>query len=398
MPLLPLDNPVQSYAWGSRSVIADLLGKPSPSDQPQAELWMGAHPLAPSRIAGDGSLLQRIQTDPVGMLGAEPSRRFGERLPFLLKVLAAETPLSLQAHPSKAQAERGYASEERAGVPRDAPQRNYKDDNHKPELICAVTSFDALCGFRDVRRTLELLRALQADELAPLIETLARDPGPKGLHTAFSTLMTAPRTEVAALVDATVRAARKIADDDAGAFVAEYRWAVRLSELYPGDPGVVTALWLNLVRLEPGQALYLPAGNLHAYLKGAGMEIMANSDNVLRGGLTPKHVDVPELLRIVDFTDGRLEPLSPEPRAATEAVYRTPAPEFELSRIELGATRTFTASDRRGPEILLCTSGSAQLPDGSELARGRSIFVTASEGAYTLRGEAILFRAALGAR
>jgi mannose-6-phosphate isomerase len=331
------------------------------------------------------------------MIGAGPHRRFGARLPFLLKVLAAETPLSLQAHPSKAQAEAGYAAEERAGVPRNAPDRNYKDDNHKPELLCALTPFDALCGFRNVQETLELLRSLQAPELSRWIDALETDAGPAGVHAAFSMLMTSPRDEVAAIVDATVRAARRIVDA-AGPFADECRWAIRLSQLYPGDPGVVSALLLNLVRLEPGQALFLPAGNLHAYLKGAGIEIMANSDNVLRGGLTPKHVDVPELLRVLDFDAHPIEPLSAEQRTTTEAVYLTPAAEFELSRIELGATATFTATERRGPEILLCTSGCAKLSDGSELSRGSSVFVTASEGEYVLAGPAIVFRSALGAQ
>src|SRR5262245_18005742 len=149
MPILSLENPIQPYAWGSRSIIAELLGKPSPSERPEAELWMKAHPLAPSRVDEDGSLLDRLQTNPDAMLGTYVRERFGARLPFLLKVLAAETPLSLQAHPSKAQAEAGFAAEERAGIVRDAPERNYKDDNHKPELICALTPFDALCGFRE---------------------------------------------------------------------------------------------------------------------------------------------------------------------------------------------------------------------------------------------------------
>lgn len=397
MPLFTLDNPIQQYAWGSRTVIAELLGNPSPSEAPQAELWMGAHPLAPSRIARDGtSLLAEIQADPRATLGAELGRRFGARLPFLLKVLAAETPLSLQAHPSKAQAEAGYAAEEQAGVPRSSSHRNYKDDNHKPELICALTPFDALCGFRPARATLDLLLALEIGALRPLIDALARDTGAHGLRVAFSTLMSTPRSEVASTVDAVVRAARRVAAAS-GAFSAECAWAVRLGDLYPGDPGVVSALFLNLFRLEPGQALYLPAGNLHAYLHGAGVEIMANSDNVLRGGLTPKHVDVSELLRVLDFEDRPRHPLTAERVSDVEAVYPTDAPEFRLSRVELDGRATFRATDRRGPEILVCTRGTATLPYGAELARGRSVFVTASETAYDIAGDATLYRATVGA-
>jgi mannose-6-phosphate isomerase len=397
MPILKLDNPIQPYAWGSRTVIAELLGRPTPSKQPEAELWMGAHPVAPSRVAGttDGrsrSLIDVIQADPSDAIGDEAARRFGVRLPFLLKVLAAETPLSLQAHPSKAQAEAGYAAEERAGVPRDAPNRNYKDDNHKPELICALTPFDALCGFRPARVTLELMRSLAVRELEPFIELLRIDPGPGGLRAAFSKLMSAPRADVVAVVEATTRAA-SVHANMGGPFSAECGWAGKLAALYPGDPGIVSALMLNLVRLEPGQALYLPAGNLHAYLHGAGIEIMANSDNVLRGGLTPKHVDVPELLRVLDFGDPAVEPLTAEESDAGEAIYRTPAREFQLSRIELDDA--FRARDRRGPEILLCTRGSASV-SGARLDRGAAAFVTASEGAYELSGNATLFRATLG--
>lgn len=396
MPLYKLVNTVQRYAWGSRTVIAELLGRASPSEGPEAELWMGAHPLAPSRIAGAGAtLLDLIAADPKVVIGDATARRFGTRLPFLLKVLAAETPLSLQAHPSKAQAESGFAAEEQAGVPRDAASRNYKDDNHKPELICALTPFDALCGFRPARATLELLSRLDVSELAPVIGVLAADPTSAGLCNAFSGLMRAERGTVAKIVEATVAGAEHHAETG-GRFAEECRWAVRLAELYPGDPGVVSALMLNLVRLEPGQALYLPAGNLHAYLHGAGIEIMANSDNVLRGGLTPKHVDVPELLRVLDFTDRAVTPLEPEAVSSVESVYRTSASEFCLSRLAVGAGTRFVADDRRGPEILLCVDGRAKIDDVA-LERGESMFVTASESSYEIVGEATLFRATIGA-
>ncbi|MFL5319851.1 MAG: mannose-6-phosphate isomerase, class I, partial [Myxococcaceae bacterium] len=323
-----LENTIQPYAWGSRTAIADLLGLPSPSEAPQAELWMGAHPGAPSKVRGGVLLSHVIEREAAEVLGAESRAQFGDKLPFLLKVLAAAEPLSLQAHPSIADAQKGFDDEEQRGVPITAPHRSYKDRNHKPELLCALTPFDALYGFRDVAQTLKLLRSLAVPELNWAVETLTREPNGNGLRVVFERLLTMGE-ERGAAVEATVNAC--VRHD--GPFKSECSWVERISKLYPGDPGLIVVLLLNLVRLEPGQAIYLPAGNLHAYLDGVGVEIMASSDNVLRGGLTKKHVDVRELLRVLDFN--AIPPTALQPRkVGAEDVYDTPAPEFRLSRVD----------------------------------------------------------------
>jgi mannose-6-phosphate isomerase len=395
--MYPLENKIQPYAWGSRTAIADLLGAPSPSPLPQAELWMGAHPSAPSlaRVAGElvplGDVVARA---PEAELGPEVTRAFGTRLPFLVKVLAAETPLSLQAHPTIAQAEAGFAADDAQGIPRDAPNRNYRDRNHKPELICALSPFEALCGFRDIGRTLELLDALRIAPLEPLLGPLRSSRTPEVLRALFLALMQSAKSARRDLVGATLAACA-----NSGPFPNERRWALRLSELYPGDIGVVTMLLLNRVRLEPGGAIFLPAGNLHAYLGGVGVEIMASSDNVLRGGLTPKHIDVPELAKILNFNPGPVPAVTPEQSGVCHT-YRTEAREFELSRIDLRSQSSFCADDRRGPEILLVTEGELAVEPArgatAALARGRSAFVSASDGAYVLRGRGQAYRATVG--
>jgi mannose-6-phosphate isomerase len=392
-----LENTIQAYAWGSHSALAQLRSESQPTTTPEAELWMGAHPLAPSRVAATGqSLPDLIAKAPERQLGAEVSRQYGAKLPFLLKVLAAATPLSLQAHPSIEQARQGFAADEAAAIPLDAPNRNYKDQNHKPELLCALGEFWALCGFREVAPTLELLDQLGVTELAPYRQTLAAEPNERGIAKVFSALMQAAPALRQALARATTEACRARAPSSAR-FAAELGWAARMGELYPGDVGVVSALLLNLIRLDSGEAIYLPAGNLHAYLGGTGVELMASSDNVLRGGLTPKHVNVPELLRVLDFRPLRVEPLRPVTNGArgAEHAYATPAREFRLSYFDL-ANASVTL-DVDGPEIWLVTQGAFELTATQDsvvrLAQARSAFVSASTGALTVRGSGRIFRA-----
>jgi mannose-6-phosphate isomerase len=367
-----LENPIQPYAWGSTTALPTLLNR-RPTGKPQAELWLGAHPSAPSSKAGNGqSLLAHIAAAPALALGPQSVERFGPTLPFLLKVLAAGHPLSLQAHPSLEQARAGFAREEAAGVPRDAARRNYRDANHKPELICAHSRFHALCGFRRLDQSVALLASLGLDT------TLLASGG---LRAYFAWLMTTPQR--AQLARAAVEAARRHPSP-------ECAWAVKLGELYPDDPGVIGALLLNLVTLEPGQALHLPAGNLHAYLEGVGVEVMANSDNVLRGGLTAKHVDVAELLEVLDFTDGPVRVLEPP-----DGVYRTPTPDFELTRLTGPAT-----VGRRGADVVLVTSGQFTVAAGAQaltLTQGQSVFIDASQGpTLTFTGAGLAFRATVG--
>ncbi len=399
-----LDCTVMPYAWGSRSAIAELTGRTAPSPGPEAELWMGAHPVAPSKITRGSaarSLADVITDAPRAELGAASVQAFGPRLPFLLKVLAAAEPLSLQAHPHEEQARAGFAAEDARGIPRDAEARNYRDPSHKPELLCALTPVDALCGFRRVADTLRLFDELAVPELERVLAPLRAAPDEAGLAATFRAIMTLPKAEGAALVAATAAACKASASSGSSVFTTEHRWAVRLDQLYPGDVGVVSALLLNLLHLEPGEAIYLAAGNLHAYLDGVGVEIMASSDNVLRGGLTKKHVDVTELMRVLDFTDGPVAALRPERVDDHERVFLTPAREFRLSVLDVTSGNIVTRGVE-GPEILLCTDGEAVLApaDGTPdrvLGKGCSAFVPAETGRYDLRagsgGHASLYRA-----
>jgi mannose-6-phosphate isomerase len=380
--VLRLINPVQPYAWGSPTAIPALLGQP-PTGAPQAELWVGAHPSAPSQVVGDGGLDAVIAAAPGRLLGESVVARLGPRLPFLLKVLAAAQPLSLQAHPSLAQAQAAFQREEAAGVARTAAHRNYKDANHKPELLCALGPFHALCGFRRLADSVALFEGLGLELAAQLTS--------EGLAATFAHVMTRPESERRALAETVARACEM---RPPRGFENECAWGVRLAKQYPGDVGLVGALLLNLVTLREGEALYLPAGNLHAYLEGTGIELMANSDNVLRGGLTPKHVDVPELLSVLSFADGPAEVLKPV--GSPEAIYETPAPEFRLSRVDVAGPLELP---RRGPELWLVTQGDVELSCGGEvldLAQGESVFLGADEGALVLDGKGRAFRATVG--
>ena len=435
-----LRNPVRAYAWGSRTAIASLLGRPVPAPHPEAELWIGAHPTDPSVLLGDPerSLLAAVEQDPDGQLGRACVQRFGPRLPFLLKVLAADEPLSMQAHPSARLAREGFAREQAKGIPLDAPQRNYKDPDHKPELVCALTEFHALAGFRAVPGALELLHALNVRQLAAYVELLNAQPDADGLRALFTTWITLPQPALAELMPYLLAACVEHIKGR-GPFARECRTVLQLAEPYPTDAGVMTSLLLNHVVLSPGEAIYLPPGNLHAYLHGTAVEIQANSDNVLRGGLTPKHVDVPELLRVLDFAAGDIPVLrgeyGGEPGAAREVGYPTPTPEFRLSRLDWAAGDTEPAEldghtghrdpgrrhhgrrdhrhhdprrrdhghRDRGPQVLLSVAGTAVLEtaDGRklELPRGAAAWVAATDPPVTVRGtgdDCRVFRATTG--
>jgi mannose-6-phosphate isomerase len=390
-----LECTMMPYAWGSRTAMAELMGRPSPSSAPEAELWMGAHPMAPSLLSRDGekkALPDVIAAAATSELGAEVEASYGPRLPFLMKLLAAGQPLSLQAHPDAEQAKRGFEEEERRGIPRDAANRSYKDASHKPELLCALVPVEALCGFRRVSETLRLFDDLAVRELEPMLTPLRNAPGPEGLRQLFATLMTMSKDAGARVVAATVNACQKALVAGNARFQREYTWATKLAALYPGDVGVVSALLSNLVQLAPDEALYLGAGNLHAYLSGFGVEVMASSDNVLRGGLTKKHVDVPELMRVLDFEDGPVQPIRARALDAHEHVWDTPAREFRLSRIDLDAGGDAVTRRSRGPEIVLCTRGTVVIApaDGSApvvLAPGASAFVPAATGDYAVQAQ-----------
>jgi mannose-6-phosphate isomerase len=376
-----LDNTIRPYAWGSPTAIPKLLGV-EPSGEPQAEMWMGAHPGAPSRTAR-GTLVEVVDANPKAELGEAAVARFGPRLPFLLKILAAGAPLSLQVHPNLEQAREGYEDEERRGIPVDAPDRNYKDANHKPELICALTEFDGLCGFRAPERAAELLDGLGVNSLKPYVDLLRAHPEDAALREVLTAILTADREEMAHTVAEATAACTRL-----GGGYAPY---ADIAHHYPGDPGVIAAMLLNHVRLQPGEALFLGAGIPHAYLNGLGVEIMANSDNVLRCGLTPKHVDVPELLRIVRFEAGDAGVLRPEAAPDGEEVYETPIDEFRLSRYVLPEGTAAHDLTLPTPQILLCTAGTVRVGE-YDLTPGQSVFVPAGEKAE-MSGAGTLFRA-----
>ncbi|MFD4743544.1 mannose-6-phosphate isomerase, class I [Streptomyces virginiae] len=378
-----LTNTIRPYAWGSTTALPTLLGV-EPTGEPQAEMWMGAHPGAPSRIdrgAGERALSDVIADDPEGELGAATVAKFGPRLPFLFKILAAGAPLSLQVHPDLVQARAGFEDEERRGVPIDADHRNYKDPNHKPEMICALTAFDGLCGFRPPLEAAELLAGLDVDSLKPYVDLLRAHPEEAALREMLTAVLTADRAEMAHTLHEVAAAVTRLG--------GRYTPYATLVHHFPGDPGVIAAMLLNHVRLQPGEAMFLGAGVPHAYIDGLGVELLANSDNVLRAGLTPKHVDVPELLKIAKFEPGDPNLLRPEGDA--EEVYETPIDEFRLSRFLLAPGGAPQVLADGAPQILLCTAGS---PQAGELALrpGESVFVPAGEK-IELSGSGTIFRA-----
>jgi mannose-6-phosphate isomerase len=393
-----LKNTIQNYAWGSLTAIPELLGKQKPSLEPQAELWMGAHPKAPSLVNWEGKwqpLTELIATFPQEILGDNVARAFDGKLPYLFKVLAAARPLSIQAHPSLNQAREGFEKEVARGIAMDAPIRNYKDGNHKPECICALSPFWALSGFRNISDILALMRKNCPLGLSRELERLKKQPDSLGLKAFFTSLMNldAPRKKQV------VAEAVHNADQYSGQNLA-FSWMTRLADEYPDDIGIFGPLLLNLVKLNPGEALFLPAGELHAYLEGVGLELMANSDNVLRGGLTPKHVDVPELLKVLNFKTRPIKILKAENKIKNERNYASEAEEFVLSVISVSANNPYQSSAPRSVEIMLCTEGAASIKDsGSQeiinIKKGDSIIAPAAVIGYTISGKALIYKAAV---
>lgn len=403
--IYPLRNPIREYAWGSRTAIPELLGRP-PSDAPQAELWLGAHPSAPSQLEdapGVWRPLDRWISDPgraghgaldsrEAVLGPKVAARW-RNLPFLLKVLAAARPLSIQAHPDAEQARRGFAEEEAAGVPRDAPERNYPDDRHKPELIYALTPFTVLRGFREPTEAKRRFERVGLGKL-PFVATLDARAAEEGLQTLLRSLLAAPADEAERWVETALGEI-----DQRGADDETESWLPRLAEEYGPDRGVLGPLFLHVFRLEPGEALFTGAGVLHAYLGGLGVEVMAGSDNVLRGGLTAKHVDPAELARVVRYEvqpPARTEGVTVVSGVGSAVRFDTPADDFRLALLRPEGGAVDVAG---GVQILLCTEGSGEILVGGDVLafqRGDSFFVPHATGPYRLRGEAAVFRASVG--
>lgn len=392
-------NTPRPYAWGSGSAIAELLGR-DPSGQPEAELWLGAHAGSPSvivdpaAVGGAATLAEWIAAAPELTLG-----RFAAtgRLPFLLKILAAAHPLSLQAHPTPEQARAGFARENALGIPLDAPHRNYKDAFAKPELIYALSdSFDALCGFRPLEEVRSLLSDLldldartEDPQPQPLENLLVRLSSDAALPAVFEWLISSG-PGVPTLVSLVTRLAPLSTD-------APLVTAASLALEYPDDPGIVISLLLNRVTLSRGEALYLPAGNIHAYLDGLGVELMSASDNVLRGGLTPKYIDVPELLGVLDFTPVSVPYLRASSPAPGIEVFRPGVPDFVLARVSGDAVSA--EYPLTGPGIAICTAGEIRIGGGASsvaLGRGESVYITPDEGMLAFAGAGELFLATTG--
>ena len=393
-----LKNTVQNYAWGSPTAIPELLGEQNPSHEPRAELWMGAHLKAPSLVNYDGqwmSLVELITKFPQEILGNDVALAFGNKLPYLFKVLAAAKPLSIQAHPNLNQAKKGFKRETDRGIAMDAPNRNYKDDNHIPECICALSPFWAMYGFRNIPDILTLMGKNCPVGLAAELDSLKRHPDSRGLKRFFTDLMTMDSRRQKRVVDEAVQNAHQYSDED----IAFY-WMTRLSNGYPTDIGILAPLLLNLIELGPGEALFLPAGELHAYLEGVGMEVMANSDNVLRGGLTPKHIDVPELLKVLHFKPRPVNILKAVKKNKNERVYASEADEFVLSVVSTSAGSPYQSSESRSVEIMLCTEGTAYLKDeGTQeiinIKKGESAIIPAAVIGYSITGDALIYKAAV---
>ncbi len=428
---------VQQYPWGSAEHIPRFLGLDNPTHEPWAELWMGAHPKAPSRLIGHKeNLLQWIETDPERVLGKKILERYGTNLPFLFKLLAAAEPLSIQCHPNREQAEEGFKRENHAGIPLDSPQRNYRDSNHKPEILLAILPCTALCGFRPVSESCRMFEKILPS--VPLLEKPVELLKEGKLKDFFSAFFTLPRLEIGECIQRVRDQLKEYGGtdtggsdqngDEAGIEASEGNtgvlsseediayWFLQLSSRYPDDPGSFAPFYLNLIRLEPNEALYLGAGVLHGYLEGFGVELMANSDNVLRGGLTSKHVDLEELLRVVQFSPQEPNIILPRRKKLKtwkgegwEDLYPTPASEFLLSVLRFQDVERGEAPLHAlmpGPQILLCGEGAIQIQGESrsvkggekksvsvEVKKGDSVFVEAAVENCLISGTGVLYRA-----
>jgi mannose-6-phosphate isomerase len=362
---------------------------------PEAELWFGAHPRAPANVRTDSgweSLSNWIVRDPGLCLGSSVATRFSDRLPFLVKLIAVEQPLSLQVHPDAATARQGFEAENLEGVAFDDPTRNYPDPIGKPELVCAMTQFTVLHGLRPPRELAENLAAVGLAGQLPELATLCRCPETEFAERLFRSLLALDSAKRGRVIEAAARAA---GDEVCGPLVA--RCVARLLRHFPDEVCVLAPLLLNLVVLNPGQALFVAPGVLHCYLGGLALEVMASSDNVLRAGLTRKHVEAEEILKVASFAPSASRVLVPQRVSPTQACFSAPAAAFELSAIELEPNTSFLRQGQRGVEVLVCVEGRARAVDlrsavELELTAGAGVFVPAAARDYRLGGEARVYR------
>jgi len=382
-----MNNSLQNYAWGSKTALTELYGIANPEGLPMAELWMGAHPKSPSTVMDQGrarSLRDVIDAAPATMLGDAVAQRFGE-LPFLFKVLCADQPLSIQVHPSKRAAEVGFARENAAGIPLTAAERNYKDANHKPELVYALTPFQAMNGFRTLTQMVSLLEPVAGAH--PQIAHFLQHPDQETLAALFSTLLSLEGEAKSLALDVL----KSTLDAQQG---EPWETIRMIAAEYPDDSGLFSPLLLNVITLQPGEAMFLYAETPHAYLKGVALEVMANSDNVLRAGLTPKYIDIPELVANVKFVAKPAAELLTQPvKHAAELDFPIPVDDFSFSLHELSHTETAIAQDSAA--ILFCIEGEATLHKGDRrlvLKPGESAFIAANESPLQISGTGRLAR------
>ena len=353
---------------------------------------MGAHPKAPSAVVseqGQQSLADLIEADPETILGVDTVRSFGPSLPFLFKVLASEKALAMQVHPTKDQAIIGFQRENGLGIHLGAAGRNYLDRNHNPEMLCALEPFWCLAGFRTVRDIAADLKSLHLSAIGENIDAFVQSRTLSGLRRLFSSIMLLND-------ERRKRFVREVVDKATVSKEIRHKWIVELNHQYPGDIGVVSPLFLALLHLRTGQAVYLGAGIIHAYLRGFGIELMSNSDNVVRGGLSVRHVDIPEFLDILDYNRRPIEPIDPQEVSTATEIYRTRISDFCLYRIRLKRGLKHVSARKRAVEILVCIEGEAVLgagDDSIQIRKGESFLVPAAAPTYTLEGKGLLFKA-----
>lgn len=383
-----MNNVVQNYAWGSIDALTKLYGISNPGGKPMAELWMGAHPKSSSSVQdanGNTRLLHdMINTDQGAYLGTAVAARFGE-LPFLFKVLCAAQPLSIQVHPSKTAAETGFDRENAANIPLDANRRNYKDSNHKPELVYALTPFLAMNGFRKLQDIAHLLGSVSGAH--PEIPKFLQQPDIPHLESLFRQLLTMS-DEQKSLALGILKSAL---DHQSG---PAWDAIKKIAEFYPTDSGLFSPLLLNVITLQPGQAMFLYAETPHAYLEGVALEVMANSDNVLRAGLTQKYIDIPELLANLKFIPKSSDQLLTLPKKnGNEYSFPIPVDDFAFSLHELSSTSESVAQSSAA--IVFCISGYALLErkeQNIKLKPGESCFIAAYESPVSMSGNGRIAR------
>ncbi len=396
MPVFRLHNPIQKYEWGSHDYIQELIGVSDDIGIPYAELWIGAHPKASSVLTAlDSSLYELITGQGTLWLGSRCRNCGYDQLPFLLKILASAKPLSIQIHPDLISAQEGFVRENALGIAVDHPRRNYRDANHKPELLLALTEFYALCGFREYHEIASWLAVIFENLSIPPMQNFIREPSAANLRSILVYILSAADRKQT-LIDTYLSRISQVSERDPnGSQILD--WSLRIADSFPADIGVMSPILLNLIKLDPDQAIYLSPGVIHSYLEGAGAEIMANSDNVLRCALTPKHVDIDELTRVASFTPYRPRVIHPERLNRWESVYHAPVNEFRLSMIDLSCDQYLLPVNDL-PHILMCLDGGIDIADTdsvTSLNRGEAAYLTPTTTNLRLEGKGRALHATL---